>query len=288
MPAIVPELISMASDSSVSTTDLLRKALVVARRLAIPELVDWISGELNGYNEEVNIPDYRVLQGQLEAMNPINGPIPVIMPSAESAEDLTRVEIRQSVPELVQLAQSKTVLFCNLQADREYRLMREMQVPMRPRIRLSTVQIHGIVEKVRSRILKWALDLEDRGVVGEGMTFTPQEKKMVQQQHYQFGDVTGSQIQIGSNSSTQTQTTDIEALKTLIEVLRSALDHGGIAGDPGDELRAELATLQAQAASPKRPIIEATASSIKSIIEKVAESVVAAQVLPYLNAFLPK
>ena len=62
MPAIVPELINMATDSSVSTTDLLRKALVVARRLAVPELVDWISGELNGYKEG-NLPDYRVLRG---------------------------------------------------------------------------------------------------------------------------------------------------------------------------------------------------------------------------------
>ena len=40
MPALVPELVDMASTPAVSTADLLRRALVVARRLAAPELVD--------------------------------------------------------------------------------------------------------------------------------------------------------------------------------------------------------------------------------------------------------
>lgn len=290
MSAIVPELVNMATDPSVGTADLLRKALVVVRRLAVPDLVEWISGELNGYKEG-DIPDYRLLRGQLKALNPINGPIPLMMPSAESTEHVTLARIHQSVPELVQLAQSKTGVFCYFSADMEHRLMRGMQVQMRPVISLSTVQIHGIVEKVRSRILEWALDLEGRGVMGEGMTFSPQEKQMVQQQHYHFGDVTGSQIQISSTGSNQTQTptSDMDALKALIEVLRDALVRGEVAGELGDELRAELATLQAQAASPKPKwqVIKATASSIKSVLENATGSIVAAQALPYLVALLP-
>ena len=72
MPALVPELVDMASTPAVSTADLLRRALVVARRLAVPELVDWINSELNGYSGEV--PDYRKLRGQLKVMNPITAP----------------------------------------------------------------------------------------------------------------------------------------------------------------------------------------------------------------------
>lgn len=289
MAAIVPELVNMATDPAVSTADLLRKALVVARRLAVPDLVDWIDGELNGYNMGNDIPDYRLLRGQLKALNPINGPIPLMMPTAESAEHLTLTRVRQSVPELVQLSQSKQGLFSFFPADLEHRLMQGMEVPMRPAISLSTVQIHGIVEKVRSRILEWALDLEERGVLGEGMTFTPQEKQMVPQ-HYHFGDVTGSQIQIGSNSSNQmqTKTADLDALKALIDVLHGTLDRGEVAGEPGDELRSELATLQAQAVSPKPKwhVIKATANSIKSVLENAAGGIVAAQTLPYLAPFL--
>ncbi|WP_426339729.1 hypothetical protein ACN9MZ_26110 [Pseudoduganella sp. S-14] len=289
MAAIVPELVNMATDPTVSTTDLLRKALVVARRLAVPELIEWIDGELNGYKDS-NIPAYRSLRGQLMALNPINGPIPLMMPTAESSEHMTLTKARQSIPELAQLAQSRQGVFSFFSAEIEHRLMRGMGVPMRPVISLSTVQIHGIVEKVRSRILEWALDLEGRGILGEGMTFTLQEKQMVQQMHYHFGDVNGSQIQIGSNSSTQNQAqaVDIDALKALIEVLRGAIDRNEVAGEAGDELQAELATLQAQAASPKPKwqVIKATASSIKSVLENGAGGILAAQALPYLAPFL--
>ena len=37
MPALIPELIAMASDPTVKTTDLLRKAWVAARQLKQPE-----------------------------------------------------------------------------------------------------------------------------------------------------------------------------------------------------------------------------------------------------------
>ncbi len=40
MSALVLELVDMASTPGVSTADLLRRALVAARRLAAPELVD--------------------------------------------------------------------------------------------------------------------------------------------------------------------------------------------------------------------------------------------------------
>ena len=60
MPAIVPELIEMATGRTVSTTDLLRKSLVVSERLALPYFSNWINYELNGYKENPT-PVYRRL-----------------------------------------------------------------------------------------------------------------------------------------------------------------------------------------------------------------------------------
>ena len=292
MSALVPELVNAGIDASVSPGDLLRRALVVARRLAIPELVDWISSELNGYYSG-DVPDYRRVQGQLVAENPINGPIPFFAPP-DMTELLSDFEVRQSVPELMQLAQSKTEIYSHFPAQIEHTLMQMMRkengVTMRPALRFSTVQVQGVIEKVRSRVLEWALDLEAKGVLGEGMTFTQQEKQTVQQ-HYHFGDVSGSQIQIGSNSSNQTQTQtggDMAALSALIELLRDAIQQGRIEAEVRDELQAELATLQAQAASPKPKwaIIKATVGSIKAVLENTAGGVLAAQALPYLTALL--
>jgi hypothetical protein len=122
------------------------------------------------------------------------------------------------------------------------------------------------------------------------MSITPQEKLAVQQIHNHFGDVSGSQIQISSNGSTQTQTnttgTDLEALKGLIQALGTALEPAQ--GDAADELRAELATLKAQAESPKPKweIIKATARSIKTLAEGAAGNILASLAQPHVATLL--
>jgi hypothetical protein len=291
MPALVPELVNMASDPAVSASDLLRRALVVARRLDVPELVDWITSELEGYRGKP-VPEYRSIKGRPQVFNPYHGYQPLILPTPEWADAISTANVGQSVPELEQLAQSKTGVRMNFSAQLEHRLMEGMDIQLTPSLGLATVQIHGIVEKVRSHILKWALDLEGRGVLGEGMTFTQKEKQTVQEQHYHFGDVSGSQIQISSNGSTQTQAnttgTDLEALRGLVEALGTALDRGTVQGDAADELRAELATLKAQAASPKPKweIIKATARTIKTVAEGAAGNILGELAKPHVQTLL--
>jgi AbiTii len=292
MPALVPELVNMASDPAVSTGDLLRRALVAARRLDAPELVDWIDAELNGYKGR-EIPDYRIIRGQIMVMNPVRGLIPFRVRNAEAFELLSRHPEMQSIPELEELGRSDGELGRYFPPAVEQRIMQGMQLPMRPRLCFSTVQVKGIVEKVRNRILEWALDLEGRGVLGEGMTFTQQEKQTVQEIHNHFGNVSDSQIQISSNGSTQTQAnttigTDLDALRGLIEALGTALDRGALQGDAADELRAELATLKAQAASPKPKweIIKATARSIKTVAEGAAGNILGELAKPHVQTLL--
>lgn len=290
MSALVPELVNMASDPAVSVSDLLRRALVTARRLAVPDDVDWINSELNGYTGDV--PDYRRIRGHLQAMDPDRGPVP--LPMASKGPDwLTLLHEHKSIPELEPLSNGTGTLHRYFPTAKEHAIMRAMNVPMRPHLMFTAVQMRGIVERVRSRILEWALDLESQGVLGEGMTFTQKEKQIVQQIHNHFGNVSGSQIQISSNGSTQTQANtntgaDLEALKGLIDALGTALDRGTVQGDIAEELRAELATLKAQAASPKPKweIIEAAVRSIKTVAEGAAGSVLGELAKPHVQTLL--
>lgn len=291
MPALVPELVDMASTPTVSTADLLRRALVVARRLAVPELADWLNSELNGYDYAAPVPDYRIIYGQLMVYNDVRGyDIPCMTPDDKTAEYLRRYSEHQSVPVLEQLLAGDGQLVKHFPVSLEEQLMHSMMVPMRPKLVFSKPQMQGIVEVVRNRILEWALDLEGRGIIGEGMTFTQQEKLAVQQIHNHFGDVFGSQIQISSNGSTQTQAntkgTDLEAIKGLIQALGAALE--AAQGDAADELRAELATLKAQADSPKPKweIIKATARSIKTVAEGATGNILAGLAQPHLATLL--
>jgi hypothetical protein len=192
---------------------------------------------------------------------------------------------------------SERGIFSHFPAEPEQVLMNMMRessgVTMRPALKFSNVQIEGLIETVRSRVLDWALDLEGRGIIGEGMSFTSKEKQAVQEQHYHFDNVSGSQIQISSNGSTQTQANtangaDLEALRGLIEALCSVLDRGAVQGDAADELRAELATLKAQAASPKPKweIIKATARTIKTVAEEAAGNILGELAKPHVATLI--
>lgn len=291
MPALVPELVNMASDPTISTTDLLRRALVVARRLGVPELVDWITSEMNGYKHGTPLPDYRIVYGSLMAYNDVRGhDIPCSIEDHKTSEFLRRHSEHQSIPVLEKLIASGVQLVRHFPRSIERQLEQSMMIPMRPKLVFSKPQVQGIVEMVRNRILDWALDLEERGIIGDGMSFTQQEKQAVQQQHYHFGNVSGSQIQISSSGSTQTQANtagiDLDALKGLIEALGAALER--VQGDAADELRAELGTLKAQADSPKPKweIIKATARSIKSVAEGAAGGLIAGLAQPHMATLL--
>lgn len=294
MPALVPELVNMASTPDVSTADLLRRSLVVARRLGVTELSAWINSELTGYTSG-EVPEYRRLRGQLVAMHPYRGNVPFFLPH-EMANVLSDYDAHQSIPELIHLQGSDTGIFSHFPPDVEQTLMQVIRkssgASMRPGLTFSAVQIEGIIETVRSRILDRALDLEGRGIIGEGMSFTSQEKQTVQEQHYHFGDVSGSQIQINTKESTQTQSTatgtDLEALKELIDAFGAALDKGTLHSDVANELRAELGTLKAQANSPKPKweIIKATARSIKTVAEAAAGNILGELAKPHVFTLL--
>lgn len=292
MTALVPELVNMASDPAVTTTQLLRRALVIANRLGVPEIVSWIDSELNGYKGEV--PAYRIIHGELKVHNPYHGLIPLRMNSSKQMQWLTEHDDRQSIPELENMLEKKGsgIFLLTFPPEVERRLMQGMEIPLQPQLQFTRTQVSGIVEKARNRILEWALDLETRGILGEGMTFTQREKQTVQEQHYHFGDVTGSQIQIGSNSSSQHQANrtagDIDGLKSVVEGFIASIQQSGVSGELVDELRAELATLRAQAASPKPKweIVKVTAQSVKAIVEGAAGSVLGELAKPHIQALL--
>lgn len=290
MPALVPELVNMAIDPNVSTADLLRRALVVAHRLAVPDIVEWITSELNGYEGEV--PDYRCLFGELMVFNDVRGQFIECGTRGDSdaATALRFHREHQSVSVLEQIAAGTVRIVRHFPLEKERELMDCMSIPLRTALLFSKPQVQGIIDSARNRVLEWALDLEGRGIIGEGMSFTQQEKQAVQEQHYHISNVSGSQIQISANGSTQTQAnttgTDIDALKSLVQALVAAL--ADAKGDAADELRADLATLKAQADSPKPKweIIKATARSIKTVAEGAAGNILAGLTQPHMATLL--
>jgi hypothetical protein len=91
----------------VRTSDLLRKALVVARKLGLSELQSWINNELNGYPKGETIPAYRRVKGQARAWNPYRGWIPIVFANAEQEEWLSQRNVGMSVAEMEELLSTR-------------------------------------------------------------------------------------------------------------------------------------------------------------------------------------
>ena len=68
---------------SKSTTDVLRQAYIIARKLKIKDFEIWISNELNGYKEDASIPEYRNIFGDIKGWNPYHGWVSVIIENIE-------------------------------------------------------------------------------------------------------------------------------------------------------------------------------------------------------------
>lgn len=289
MPALVTELVNDAMRAEISVSNLLRRALVTASRLSLPDLVSWLNSELSGYTS-APVPDYRQVRGVPVCESGLGGWMPLEVPNPQVNAIFSRRSIFTSIPELERLVASGASMLVYFPPEFEAKLRRDMNPPTRPAVEVQASQLFGLIEQVRSRIFQWALDLESKGVLGEGLSFTTEERQIVAAQHYHFGDVTGSQIQIGSSGSSQTitQANTCAALDGLIGLLHDALARDEIRGEQAAELAAELKTLEAQAGSPrpKVSIIKETALSIQRVLEGVAGGALAAAAAPLIQALL--
>src|SRR5437016_14497886 len=104
MKSIVIELQHDALDSKTSITDLLRKALVVARKLNLSDFESWINAELNGWPNYDDIPTYREVRGQVHALHAYQGWLPVLTTEAVIEEMITVRKMREPISEIERMS----------------------------------------------------------------------------------------------------------------------------------------------------------------------------------------
>jgi hypothetical protein len=289
MTSLVLELQRAALNPNSSVSDLLRMAFVVARKLGIHDLEEWVSAELNGYPDGVEIPSYRVLRGDLQAKNPYRGWIPLRFQDEKMAEGLSQCNNGQSVGEIENsLAEARSVkgggtFHVFFPPSLEQTLMALMEGPaMQPAVQITASALHGIIEVVRNSILDWSLKLEAAGVLGKDLTFSTEEKAhaasaLAGQTFYQVQNqtvihqMTQSQIQQGTTDSVQVvlQRPDAHVVQRLVSDIREHLGSFSLPTEVNAEIEADLKTVEAQNASPKPrlPIMRESLRSIRSILE---------------------
>lgn len=182
MGGIVLELQKEAMDKNADIESLLRKSYVIARKLKLSEFEEWIQCEQDGYGKK-EVPEYRRIQGQLEALNPVRGWIPVVMESAMAEQAFTKTKLPNSVSELYDLYQNVegSMLVMNLPAEMNKYVSKCCGFNTQFRLEFGKNQVYSILSRVKNSILDWALTLEENGIVGKDYSFSDEERKIAQE-----------------------------------------------------------------------------------------------------------
>lgn len=208
MDSLVLELQRDALDRSIHITDLLRKALLVSRKLKIKDIEAWIYSELNGYKENL-IPEYRIVYGELKAFNPYVGWMPVTV-DKQLDKMIRRQNVFLSVSQIESLADKSeggnfVIKFQSTQANMIMRLMGEQ---FEPALYVPTHHLIRIIDTTKTKILEFALGLEEKGVLGNGIVFSKDDQIRAQTINYNTINIQhmeNSQIQQDSDGASQRQ-----------------------------------------------------------------------------------
>lgn len=210
MSSIILDLQKDSLDENISATQLLRKALVVAKKLSAAEFIEWISYELNGYEDLDKLPKYRKVGGQVMVDNPYHGWQPVIFSTPKESELMSSRNVFSPINEIENLCEKPTgdsVITYALPDEWTKNLMKST-MGMVPHFIANESQMNGVIEAVKNIILNWSLKLEEDGIVGEDLTFSEIDKQKVVSNVYNIenftgliGDVSGSNLQIGDYNS---------------------------------------------------------------------------------------
>lgn len=207
MTSLVLELQADALNPSISTLDLLRKASVAATRLKVERFQEWIELELSGYDHQNLIPEYRSVRGSIRAWNPYHGWQPIDAGNQQVNDllgDMCNCSIHQPISELAILGSSESKeLTIQLPFQAKSLLVSLLRTQVKVSVSKSSIQ--AIIEAVRDIILRWALQLEQDGILGERMTFLTREKQIAAQNDYsgmtQVFYIGQSQMQSSSSES---------------------------------------------------------------------------------------
>ena len=289
MASLVEELQRDVLNSEVRITELLRKSLVVATKLKLDEFATWTRRELEGYGGD-KVPDYRVLHGRPEVYNPYRGFIPFSFgDDVKGTQRISKIHFNQPIGELEYSLTDKSGSGSDFRMSystvTEQTLMKTMPIPLQPSLLINASRVKGVLEAVRDIILNWSLKLESDGIIGDGMSFTSEEKERAQAgvvhnvNNFFHGDIQNSQVQIETTSSLQSQSVefDVEKLEKLVEALRSTIDVIGIDQGGRKELESAISALEAQAKEPKpeKSLIGDSLTSVRHILEGASGNLVA-------------
>lgn len=234
MSSVVLELQKEVTQSGCDIVSVLRRAHLIASKLKLNDFNQWIVNELNGYSSQTDVPEYRSVPGQLKAFNPYHGWIPVMLSDPEIEELICHPKMRNSISEILSLCNgngSSVVMTLTAELQKSLNKMSAAPIHMQMAIHISKSAAADIVEKVKNTLIEWTLELEAKGVLGEDMSFSEQEKEIAktipQQVNNYYGStnvINGSAETIQANAGNSvTASFDYELVKNAVNEIEESI-----------------------------------------------------------------
>lgn len=291
MGGLVIDLQAAALNPSSRASDLLRTALAVSRKLHQTEMIDWLSHELNGYDEYEDIPDYRAISGEIKAWNPYNGWIPFTFESPEEARQYTVRKIAQSIGALEALDLTRTVCI-HLPPEIKSHLTSFMAVKLDITMFVPANLVSSILSVVKNKILDWALVLESKGILGEDLRFSEKEVEQSKSIVYNFNttieSMSNSQIQQASPNSTMSLDVSGADILPFVDALKKNLTKLRLQKNFRKQVAIDIGRIEAQLAegSPRQSVIQESVRSIRTVLEGATGNLLASGILCLIPALL--
>lgn len=181
--SLILELQALAQSGSTEITELLRRAKVVAVKLGLSDMNAWVQHELDGYRNGAKPPPYRRVGAQLGEKTTNRGILPILLSGDKDLCDhFAHVTIPNSVAQIASLLQGAETGHVHLAlTPSESQLLHRTVDDIERKLILRSVgtsALVAILDAIRNRILNWSLELEQQGILGEGMTFTAHERQV--------------------------------------------------------------------------------------------------------------
>jgi hypothetical protein len=272
--SLVLELQEQALNPNASITGLLRKVKVAAAKLGLNDILEWVTFELDGYpNDDDVIPDYRQIRGIAKGLNPLRGWLKIEFENPELEKRVSTQKSPQPISEIEALAEISdgALAFVMSSAFTKGVLSHATDA----RIFVARSQIIRILDAVRNRVLNWALALERQGILGEGVSFSSDEKTQASNSDFHFephytvhgnvgviGDLSESIVKQSNGASMDSLA---RALQSLSDVAVTLEDSRGIVVAAA----AERAVTAAGSARPNITLVERLIGGMSALVQGI-------------------
>ena len=223
----------------------------------------------------------------MKAWNPYHGWQPLTFKDDKMAAAVSRRPNAQSIAELEKLLEKDdgmSTYEMSLSASVQSQLRKAISFDTQITLFVPSTNIVRIIDAVRNIVLNWAMKLEEDGILGEGLSFTREEKEVATRTEYNitnfYGAIENSQFQQQTKDSIQVKSVlplDFDSIIEIMNEIRQNANKLNLKQEDEQELESDIITIEAQSKSPKpkNTVIKGCLKSIRSILEGAGGGVAA-------------